>query len=61
MQCPKCKSEQVIVYDSRSSIYTKRKRKCLICGNKWKTIEIPQETYSFMLDIFNKRKGIDWN
>ena len=58
MNCPKCNSNQICVYDSRNKKYVIRKRKCLICGNRWKTIEIPQEEYNLMLEVFNEQNDI---
>jgi transcriptional regulator NrdR family protein len=42
MNCPKCDVNNDYVYDSHESTDTKtceRKRKCMACGHKFKTIE----------------------
>lgn len=41
MPCPKCKSKQVIVVDSRPYGYTvKRRRRCMDCGYRFSTVEV---------------------
>ena len=66
MRCPKCKSDQITVIDSRvkhnrAVNYVGRRRKCLTCDYRWNTIEITEEDYSFMFEILMKAKGILWN
>ena len=40
MYCPKCKSCQITVYDTRNTRKgTRRRRKCLECGERFTTYE----------------------
>lgn len=43
MFCVECNSDNNIVTDSRAvgRFFIKRRRKCLDCGYKWNTYEIP--------------------
>lgn len=43
MTCPKCGSNQHSVTDSRDggAQEVRRKRQCLACGHRWKTMEVP--------------------
>ena len=44
MTCPKCKSAQVYVCDSRQCENgTRRRRKCMDCGYRYSTVEISME------------------
>ena len=46
MICPKCKSEQVTVYDSRRIFGTvRRRRRCLDCGFRFTTYEVEAKEY----------------
>lgn len=52
MLCPKCKSEQVFVVDTRNiGDTTWRRRKCESCGNRWNTKEIDQELYEAFMTV----------
>jgi hypothetical protein len=45
MTCPSCSREQDVVIDSRHSPRhdcQRRRRKCLVCGFKWTTYELPE-------------------
>jgi transcriptional regulator NrdR family protein len=55
MLCPKCKSYNVAVTDSRREDYiVTRRRKCLDCEYRFKSVEISQDEY----DSLMKRKEI---
>lgn len=44
MYCPRCKSQQIMVTDTRPYLggkYIWRRRKCKDCGKPWHTVEIP--------------------
>lgn len=48
MYCPKCKSENIGIIDSRSNFvrplfenYRRRRYKCNNCGNRFSSIEFP--------------------
>ena len=45
MICPKCKSQNIRVYDSFPSEddYVFRRRKCKDCGEKFRTVELVME------------------
>lgn len=44
MDCPKCGSNQVTVVDTRRKDEAiKRRRCCLVCGNRYNTAEISEE------------------
>lgn len=46
MNCPTCKHSNNEVYDSRQlKGLTHRRRKCLNCPARWKTIEVHIEDY----------------
>lgn len=49
MICPKCKSDQLNVIDSRpTENHTRRRRQCVICGARVSTVEISAEEYKKM-------------
>lgn len=51
MTCPECKSNQLVVVDSRAkSDGIRRRRKCLDCGARFPTFEA-------ILDKYRKDKG----
>ncbi len=60
MICPRCKSDQVIVVDSRPRAETTwRRRECYACKNRFNTCEIEEEAYKAftkILDIIQGRK-----
>ena len=43
--CPKCGNEQGKIIDSRqdSNGLVRRRHKCLICGRRWSTLELPAD------------------
>lgn len=46
MNCPKCKSNQVFVIDSRNKEWTVfRRRECKECGYRYNTVEIEADLY----------------
>lgn len=46
MICPKCKADQLFVLETRTSPDTvRRRRECLVCGNRFSTKEITIEDY----------------
>lgn len=50
--CPKCKSEDLYVVDSRNQKgcdYLYRRRECAICGHRFTTVEIDNDTYKDLL------------
>ena len=53
MLCPKCRSSQSVVADSRqrvariNTVY--RRRHCLDCGTRWKTYEIDEAAYASLV------------
>lgn len=52
MLCPKCKSPEVSVIDSRSLIdSTRRRRCCLTCGHRFTTREVPEEEIKALQNI----------
>ncbi len=52
MNCPKCKSNQVYVVDSRpDKDYFKRRRECMFCGERFSTVEIKAEDYRRLINI----------
>lgn len=54
MLCPKCRSPEVSVIDSRSlGFSTYRRRHCLDCGNRFSTREIPEDEAKAMQSILN--------
>ena len=66
MLCPKCKSDNLKVYDSRpTDEATWRRRLCLDCKCRFSTIEISLEEYrdlkdmeAKLTDVLLKHKGI---
>ena len=55
MLCPKCKSDQVIVVDSREKDGTAwRRRECAVCKIRFNTKEIDEGLY----DVFLKMRNI---
>lgn len=47
--CPACTKDNDAVKDSRPTNggkYIRRRRKCLSCGHKWSTIEIPLKEHA---------------
>lgn len=53
MLCPKCRSSQSVVADSRqrvariNTVY--RRRSCLDCRHRWKTYEIDEAAYNRLI------------
>lgn len=46
MKCPKCKSKQIAIVDSRASDATHRRRRCCLdCRHRWTTREVDDEVY----------------
>ena len=46
MRCPKCKSEQVFVVDTRPKDETTwRRRACTSCGYRFNTMELEESEY----------------
>ena len=44
MICPKCKSDQTMVTDSRQfELYRRRRYECIMCGERFTTKEIVYE------------------
>lgn len=57
LECDKCGSEQIKIYDSRVSIGTRwRARECVDCGNRFTTYEVSSEDYKFLLDCKNNNR-----
>jgi transcriptional regulator NrdR family protein len=57
MNCPKCQSQQTIVYNSRPKDSTTwRRRKCLDCKHRWTTIEVTEDVFDF-IDQIDKAIG----
>lgn len=55
VKCPKCNRVSQI-YNSRYTKYGKwRREECKNCGNKFTSVEIPQEEYELL-----KKKGRDY-
>ncbi len=49
MKCPKCKSENSMILDSRTcGDHTRRRRKCCDCGTRFSTEEITKEEYQHL-------------
>lgn len=47
MNCPKCKSDDLVVVDSRPNAGTVRRRRvCNVCGERFSTVEIGKEFYN---------------
>lgn len=47
--CPKCGADQSHVYDSRvnrGNDFLERRRKCGVCGARWKTVEIEYKAFA---------------
>lgn len=51
--CPNCGNDQFAVIDSRNTSnttkYLSRRRECLACKHRFSTVEIPQDTYDFLI------------
>jgi transcriptional regulator NrdR family protein len=52
MNCPECGAGKVKTLDTRSYVdseegfyYTERRRECISCGNKYKTLEVDIEVW----------------
>ena len=46
MKCPYCGDGETLVMDSRPTVdHVKRRRKCLLCGVRFNTIEIDQDMF----------------
>lgn len=46
MNCPRCGHKHATVIDSRGQTLTiRRRRKCLGCGGRWTTFEVPAEVF----------------
>lgn len=52
MICLKCHSRRVVVIDTRSKGTRRimRRRKCLDCGKRWTTVELPYGDVAYYLD-----------
>lgn len=56
-RCPKCNGSNVGVIDSRPEPYgRRRRRRCLGCGNRWNTVEVPEE---FARGVHDTRRRLD--
>lgn len=54
MNCPKCKSSQTAITDSRQSGKTRRRRhQCLACGHLFTTYEICKEEFKKQPQLSN--------
>ncbi len=58
MNCPNCKSNQLVVVDSRPQPeHVDRRRECLVCGLRFNTIEIETVVYkSLIMDTSRTKK-----
>lgn len=67
MICPRCANPKSKVMGTEKSTITERWRKCLACGYKWNTVEVPKNdrylkgyTYSLFDDeAWQKDNAID--
>ena len=60
MRCPRCKSEQVIVVDTRKRWGTVwRRRECYNCKNRFNTYEMDEETYEAFMRVRDIIPGKD--
>lgn len=52
MKCPTCKANNSKVIDSRDrGTWRHRRHKCLLCGCRWSTNEIPAEEMEKLMKI----------
>ena len=57
MVCPKCRSENVLIINSRPRGDTvRRRRECENCSERWTTLEISMEEYQLLTYAFKKSK-----
>lgn len=59
MICPKCKSNETIIVDSRAyENTTRRRRSCNECGERWSTIEVLVEEHVRMVAANKQMQSI---
>ena len=57
MKCPMCGSDNIKTVYSLSDLDSiVRRKKCLVCNNRWSTIEIDKDQWYSALQIKEERK-----